>query len=154
MGRTTNFLFEGLSDDQIERIKSVAWETSMGKGDQVFKEGQEALSVYVLETGAIELTTSVGKEFELPISILRSRGDMFGSAALISPYRYSLSARCSENCNLLRLDSKELRTLMSEDHDLGCKIMTNLAKYFFERLKETRLELKIHFKTLLNSTRS
>jgi len=33
-------------------------------------------------------------------------------------------------------------------------LMTNLAAYFLERLKETRQEVKIHFRTLLMSTRS
>lgn len=151
---TANFLFEGLSGAQIERIKSVAEEISLEKGDHVLKEGEEASSAYILETGAIELTTFVEEGFDLPISILRNQGDVFGSAALLPPYQYSLSARCAEKCTLLRLDSAELRQIMSEDSDLGCTIMANLARYFFERLKETRLELKIHFKTLLNSTRS
>ena len=41
-----------------------------------------------------------------------------------------------------------------EQHNLGCKILANLTTYFVEWLRETRQELKIHFKTLLMSTRS
>jgi len=33
-------------------------------------------------------------------------------------------------------------------------MMTNLAAHFLDRLKETRQEVKMHFKTLLGSTRS
>jgi CRP-like cAMP-binding protein len=154
MVATANFLLEGLSGAQIERIKSVAEEISLEKGDHVVTEGEEALSAYILEAGAIELTTFVEEGFDLPIAILRNQGEVFGSAALLPPYQYSLSARCAEKSTLLRLDGTALKQIMSEDSDLGCKIMTNLARYFFERLKETRLELKIHFKTLLNSTRS
>jgi hypothetical protein len=41
---------------------------------------------------------------------------------------------------------------MLEDHELGCTIMKNLAQHLLERLKETRQELKIHFKTLFKSS--
>ncbi len=34
------------------------------------------------------------------------------------------------------------------DPEMGFIIMSNLAKTFLDRLKETRQEVKIHFKTL------
>ena len=40
---------------------------------------------------------------------------------------------------------------MLEDHELGCTMMKNLAQFLLERLKETRHEVKIHFKNLLKS---
>jgi hypothetical protein len=47
-----------------------------------------------------------------------------------------------------------LRKLAAEDREIGCQMMTNLAAHFLDRLKETRQEVKLHFKTLLSSTRS
>jgi hypothetical protein len=42
---------------------------------------------------------------------------------------------------------------MNEDHALERAVLMNLAAHFLDRLKETRHELKIHFKILLKSTR-
>jgi CRP/FNR family cyclic AMP-dependent transcriptional regulator len=148
------YLFKGLDDGQMEKIRAIGKEISIKKGQQIFKEGQEANGVYVIREGSVELMTSVEKGFELPISILRDPGDTFGTSALIPPYQYSLSARCYEDVVIFYMETAALRKLASEDHDIGCRIMTNLAAYFLERLKETRQEVKIHFKTLLMSTRS
>jgi CRP-like cAMP-binding protein len=150
----SSHLFNGLDKAQIKKLEGIAKIMRMEKGQSIFKEGDEATSIYVLEEGAVELTTYVEKDFELPISILRSRGDMFGSSALLVPHVYSLSARCAEKGKIFRMESDALKQVMSEDHSMGCRIMSNLASYFFNRLRETRQELKIHFKTLLMSTRS
>ena len=148
------YLFAGLDEIQLKKVKAIGKEISMKKGQQIFKEGQEANGVYILRKGAVELMTVVEKDFDLPISLLRNPGDVFGSSALIPPHQYSLSARCAEDVILFRMETGLLRKLVSEDHEIGCQIMTNLAAHFLERLKETRQEVKIHFKTLLSSTRS
>jgi CRP-like cAMP-binding protein len=98
--------------------------------------------------------TAVEKDFDLPISILREPGDAFGTSALVPPYQYSLSARCVEKGILFCMETSALRKLATEDRDIGCQMMTNLAAHFLDRLRETRQEVKIHFKTLLSSTRS
>jgi CRP-like cAMP-binding protein len=148
------YLFRGLDDGQTMRIEAIGKEISMKKGQQIFKEGQEANGVYIVKKGAVELMTFVEKDFELPISILRDPGDVFGSSALVPPYQYSLSARCVEDGSLFCMETAAVRKLASEDRDIGYRIMTNLAAHFLARLKETRQEVKIHFKTLLSSTRS
>jgi CRP-like cAMP-binding protein len=98
--------------------------------------------------------TNVEKDFDLPISILREAGDVFGTSALVPPYQYSLSARCVDEGVLFCMETSALRKLAAEDRDIGCQMMTNLAGHFLDRLRETRQEVKIHFKTLLSSTRS
>jgi CRP/FNR family transcriptional regulator len=148
------YLFSGLDEGQMKKIMAIGKEIPMKKGQQIFREGQEANGVYVLRRGAVELMTVVEKDFDLPISLLREPGDVFGSSALVPPYQYSLSARCVEEGTLFCMETKALRELALEDHDIGFQIMTNLAAYFLERVKETRQEVKIHFKTLLSSTRS
>ena len=147
------YLFSGLSDDQLKRIVAVAKEVSMENGQQICREGEEANSLYILKTGAVELMTTVEKDVELPISVLRNHGDIFGSGVLIAPYSYNLTARCSGRGILLRIEGSALQKLMMEDRDLGCIIMTNLAEQFLTRLKESRQEIKMHFNTLLRSYR-
>lgn len=154
MDSTFAYLFKGLNESQMKKAVATGKEIPMKKGDLIFSEGQDADGVYIVCEGAVELTASVERDFELPISILRTPGDVFGSSALVPPNRYSLSARCAEDGILFCMETAEVQKLVSEDRDIGCRLMTNLAAYFLERLKETRRELKIHFKTLIMSTRS
>ena len=147
------YLFRGLDNDQLKRIAAIAREVSMENGQQICREGEEANSLYILKTGAVELMTTVENDVELPISVLRNPGDIFGSGVLIAPYTYNLTARCSGTGILLRIEGSALQKLMVEDRDLGCIIMTNLAEQFLTRLKESRQEIKMHFNTLLRSYR-
>ena len=147
------YLFRGLDDYQLKRIAAVAREVSIENGQQICREGEEAKDLYILKTGAVELMTKVENDVELPISVLRNPGDIFGSGVLITPYLYNLTARCAGTGILFRIEGSALQKLMVEDRDLGCIIMTNLAEQFLTRLKESRQEIKIHFNTLLRSYR-
>ena len=115
-------------------------------------EGREGTEMFVLKEGAFELLTTVNDDFELPIAILRNPGDCTGTSSLLEPYVYSLSARCAEEGTLLVIKRVDFQKLIMEDCGLGFTIMTNLAQHLLGRLKETRQELKIHFKTLFKSS--
>ena len=139
------YLFEGLDDDQLGRIIAITCEVPMEDGEVIFTEGEESAAVYILKKGAVELITLVENDFELPIATLRKPGEIVGTSALVPPYQYSLTARCTGKGALLSIERSALLEAMSEDRDLGYIIMTNLARYFFDKLKETRQELRIHF---------
>ncbi|MBP1738255.1 MAG: putative transcriptional regulator, Crp/Fnr family [Deltaproteobacteria bacterium] len=154
MESSLSYLFRGLNANQLEKVMAIGNQVPMKKGQQIVKERQPANGVYILRSGAVELMTTVENGFDLPISILRKPGDVFGTSALVPPYQYSLSARCVEEGVLFCMETAALRKLATEDRDIGCQMMTNLAAHFLDRLKETRQEVKIHFKTLLGCLRS
>ena len=147
------YLFKDLDDAQLMRIAAVAGEASMENGQLICKEGEEAKELYILKTGSVELLTGIENSVELPISMLRNPGEIFGSGVLVTPYLYTLTARCAEAGVLSRIEGSAMQKLMDEDRDLGCIIMTNLAGHFLGRLKESRQELRIHFNTILRSFR-
>ena len=151
MPLSSSFLFKGLSKAQLQSLATAVQEIQVPKGHWLFHEGREAKRVYVIKSGAVELLTKVNDDFELPVTIIRSRGGCFGTSSLIPPYRYSLSARCARDAVLLEIRRADLEKLNAADNSLGCVVMKNLAQHLLERLKETRQELKIHFKTLFRS---
>ena len=148
MNRPFCHLFEGLSEIQFERLASLMEEISIKKGQRLFKEGEAAEELYCLKQGAVEMLTSIDDHVELPIAILRSEGSYFGMSSLVSPHIYSLSARSFEDSILTVIKRSKLMEETKGDPEMGFIIMSNLAKTFLDRLKETRQEVKIHFKTL------
>jgi len=144
------YLFQGLSESQINQLITIGNEAPVQKDQWLFHEGEDAQQIFVLKEGAVELLTTVDA-VELPITILRSAGDCFGASALVAPYKYSLSSRGVESGTVLAIKRVDLETLIEQDYQLGCIVLTNLAKHFLDRLKETRQELKIHFKTIFKS---
>jgi CRP-like cAMP-binding protein len=146
------YLFHGLSEAQVERVASIAKDFPIEKGQWIFHEGREGSEFYILKEGEVELLTNVNGYFELPVSMLRSPGSAFGIASLVPPYTYTLSVRCARSGMLMAIRHDDLTNLMESDHELGCLIMKNLAQYLLERLRETRDELKVHFRTLFQAT--
>ncbi len=154
MPLSSSFLFKDLSEYRLQQINEVTSELEISKGQILFQEGSPADQVYVLKSGAIEMLTTVDNGFELPVAIIRSPGRCIGTSSLVPPYQYSLSARCVEDATLAKIQRKDLQQLINEDKAMGHMIMANLAQHLLDRLKETRHELKIHFKTLFRSIHS
>lgn len=146
------YLFRGLSEAQLNQIISIGRETKVLKGHWLYRENEPAEHMFILKDGAVELITTVDDVVELPITIKREPGICFGTAALVPPHVYSLSARGMEDGSLLSINRADLQNLIQQDPEFGRIILTNLAQYFLDRLKETRKELEIHFKTLFKST--
>jgi len=154
MPLSSSYLFKGLSESQLQKLNTAAREIKIQKGQWLFQEGKSADRMYVLKSGAVEKLTRVNDDFELPISIIRSPGRCFGTSSLVPPYQFSLSARGAKDAVLFEIQREDLQQLAQEDNALGYTIMANLAQHLLDRLKETRQELKIHFKTLLRSAHS
>lgn len=145
------YLFKGLSEAQLDSLTAIGNEARIRKDQWLFREDEAGQQMFVLKAGAVELLTTVENDVELPITILRTPGNCFGTSALVPPHKYSLSARCVEDGTLLNIKKADLEKLIKQDLAVGHTILTNLAKYFLDRLKETRQELKIHFKTIFKS---
>ena len=145
------YLFQGLSQTQIEQINAVTIEQQIPKNQWLFHEGHEAKHIYLLKAGTIELFIKVEKSIEIPITVIRPKNGCVGVGALVEPYLYSPSARCIDDSTLLVVKQTDLNQLMRNDSEMHCTIMTNLAQKLLNRLKETRQEVKIHFMNLVRS---
>jgi len=139
---------------QLLRLSEITKEERIKKGQFLMHEGQKAEKLFVLKEGHVELLTTVNDDFELPIAILRNPGDCTGTSSLLEPFLYSLSARCAKDGIIVIIQQTDLKQLMEKDHELGCTIMKNLAQHLLDRLRETRQEVKIHFKTIFKSIHS
>jgi CRP-like cAMP-binding protein len=173
MDLSSCYLFEGLSDIHLERLEGIAVRQPVRKGQWLFHKGEAAERLCILETSAVELLIEVqglvefpvrtvesrAAEFrpqeqqpvEIPTSLIRSGSGCVGVGALIPPYRYSLSARCTRDGSLLVINRADIHRLIQEHSDLGCCVMTNVARMLLERLNETRREVQLHFMSLVRS---
>ena len=146
------FLFEGLLENQIEDLDSIAGSKQVEKGRWLFREGQSAGALYILSSGAVELVAMVDKDFNLPIQMLRAAGDCCGISALMPPYFHNLSARCAKDAQVLILQRKDLQALFQKNNHLNLAIMANMSRRLLDHLNEARRELRIHFKILSDSS--
>ena len=145
------YLFQNLSAPQMDSLTAITIEEQFQKGKWLFYKDQMADNIYLVKKGAVELLIKVQDTIEIPIAIIRPDNGCVGIGALVEPFRYTLSARCTDDSTLLAMKREDLQALMRKDHELGCIIMKNLAQKLLVRLTETRKEMKIHFLNLVRS---
>jgi CRP-like cAMP-binding protein len=145
------YLFSRLSEPQLERVLAISREQKIQKDQWLFREDQEAQHFYLIKEGAVELLTVVDDKIEIPIAMVRAQNGCIGIGALVQPFRYSLSARATQDSNLLVFKRSDLEIIKKDDPGLVCIMMNNLAQKLLERLRESRQEIKIHFMRLVRA---
>lgn len=124
-------IFKGLEDGQLALILDGCREKEYPKGERLFKVGEEALCIWLVVEGEVDL------RFDLPARATTSKettlhtesaSNTLGWSAFVPPYRYVLSAYCtSENCKVAQLEKNGLLTLFEKDSKMGYRVMSNLA---------------------------
>lgn len=108
------FIFDGVSDSQLQRLLAVSEDVAMSPGDTVFVEGEPASSWWVLVEGKVELIRHSGGEdtvvggFDVPG---RWSG---GFRAWDDEGVYLATGRATTGGRILRVPAASLRELVAE----------------------------------------
>ena len=137
--------FKDFTNEQLERLSSIATEETYAAGSQMYKKGDPARSLYILLEGKVvmSLESYLGPHrppMQVTVDTI-ARGETMGWSAVVEPYIYTLGALCIDNSKLIALDAAKIRGLMDEDCDLGYKVMKAIAKIISSRLSHTRIIL-------------
>jgi CRP-like cAMP-binding protein len=108
------------------------------KGTVIFKRGDLADSLYILEEGRVDLLIYGIKRFSFP---LQHPGYVFGWSALVEPNRYTATAECIDECKVIKLDGTRLMHLFEKHPVEGLTIMKRLAGVVGMRLDKVYKQL-------------
>ncbi|HUH67084.1 MAG TPA: cyclic nucleotide-binding domain-containing protein [Syntrophales bacterium] len=133
--------FKSFSDEELKELAAIATEESYKEGFQLWKRGEPAKNLYLLEGGRIVLVmhTYMGTTMppvELPVDMITG-GDAMGWSAVIEPYIYTLGARCVADSQAIVFEGTKLRELLNSDPSLGFKFMQATVKLIATRLVHT-----------------
>jgi len=131
-------LFEALNESQLNVLLFKANVESFPEGDIIFRQGDEAQRLFILIEGAVDLTVKTGEKIDFMTSKIENEGAVFGTAALMEPFRYNVTAFCLKPSKVLVLDADHIKKRMEEDPKMGIEIMKKLASIYFRRLNEMR----------------
>jgi len=137
--------FKDFTNEQLEKLSSIAAEETYAAGSQMYKKGDPARSLYILLEGKVvmSLESYLGPHrppMQVTVDTI-ARGETMGWSAVVEPYIFTLGALCIDNTRLFALDAAKMRGLMDEDCDLGYKVMKAIAKTIASRLSHTRIIL-------------
>ncbi|MBM4340382.1 MAG: Crp/Fnr family transcriptional regulator [Deltaproteobacteria bacterium] len=131
-------LFERLDETQLSILLSQAVVKSFPEGEAIFLQGEEASCLYILIKGAVDLTVKTQEKIDFMTSNIEKEGAVFGTASLMEPFHYNVSALCLKPSEVLVMDANLIRKKMEEDPKIGMEIMKRLATIYFNRLNELR----------------
>jgi CRP/FNR family transcriptional regulator len=131
-------LFEDLEESHLNALLSNAQVESFPEGKTIFRQGDQAVSLYVLIEGAVDLTVKTGERIDLMTSKIEKEGAVFGMPSLLEPFRYNVTATCLKPSKVLMIKADSLRKGMETDPKMGMEIMKKLAAIYFNRLNQMR----------------
>ena len=132
-------IFGGIGDEALALLLEHTREISVKNGDYFFREGDRAVSMFVLESGRVAILKSwQGQEYLL--SHLEM-GDCFGEMALIDLSPRSASVRAAVDCQAIELTTADLYELYQKDSTSFAMIHMNLERELSRRLRESNEQL-------------
>jgi CRP-like cAMP-binding protein len=119
-------LFRQLDDDAIDRLVGTARQRKLQRGDVIFREDDEADSLFVVESGRIAIANKSIDGRESMVALME-RGDLFGEMPLFDEQTRSAEARALETSSVISIPYEPLRALWEEQPQLLWKVVALLA---------------------------
>jgi signal transduction histidine kinase len=137
--------FEGLTDDELERIAALCREEVYEAGTIIFEEGDAADYLYIVEEGKVALEMQLDlRPYASPkkttIEVV-TRCEAFGWSAVVEPHTLTLSAKCAQRAKVIVIKGSDLLTLFDNEPHIGHSVMGRVTKIVASRLKDTRQKL-------------
>jgi CRP-like cAMP-binding protein len=127
---------DSLNKNELEKVAEFCHLAEFKKGSKIFNRGDHAESLYIIRSGKVDLCLQISILLETQEIVVdtKQEGDFFGWSSLIYPYKLTLSANCNDDCELIRMDGKNVLSLCHKENHIGFIIMRNLAKVIGSRL--------------------
>jgi CRP/FNR family cyclic AMP-dependent transcriptional regulator len=131
-------LFQGLADEDREALTARLAEKSFRSGDIVFSKGDVGSSMYVVQSGAVQIYLPSADKDASPVVLKDVRtGEYFGELSLFDNKPRSASVRAMVDTVLLELTREELGEHLGRAPKAAMTILTEMG----ERLRETNAML-------------
>lgn len=131
---------QGMDSHQIKKLASLAVEVKFAPDEVIFREGDEAKAIYLIEEGQIALESHVAGR-GLVTMLLLGPGELLGWSSLFPPRRKTSNARATQPTWAIAIDTEKLQEACQTDHQMETVIIRRVADVIAERLKATRQHL-------------
>jgi CRP/FNR family transcriptional regulator, cyclic AMP receptor protein len=127
-------LFQGLADEDREGLATRLTEKSFKAGDIVFSQGDRGASMYVVQSGAVQVYLPSADRETPPVVLKDLRtGEYFGELAIFDDKPRSASVRALVDTVLMELTREQLGEHLGRSKRAAMTILREMA----ERLRET-----------------
>lgn len=127
-------LFSGISEATLDAIEKLTRRQTFEADSVIYKPGQSAEDVFVLESGRVEFIVGRDERTGRAGFTLRA-GEVFGWAALVEDQACRIaSAACSQQSTVAAINGKALLQLLADDPSAGYVVMRRLTSLITRHL--------------------
>jgi CRP-like cAMP-binding protein len=120
-------LFSVLHPNDLHTLATRFHPVRYGKGEVIFREGEPAERMFLIDTGRVKLSTASPSGQELLIGVL-GRGQIFGELEVIDRGSRAMDARTMEDCRVYALDSDQFWTIIENRPALARRLLELMAR--------------------------
>ena len=126
-------VFNIFSEKQLEKLSKITEKKIFEKGALVYQRGYRADRFYLVTKGLVGLNKLVPGE-KIRISFEhREKGELFGTACFLELQKYTLTAVCLQDSEVMSIDADKFFKLCQSDPELGYKFLKKVVQIYFER---------------------
>lgn len=131
-------LFKETDPEVMKEIGDICSEESYAKDTVLFKRGEEADYLYILEEGSVNLVIENGGSL---VFSLTEPGDVFGWSSMVESGQYTASGVCVTDLKVVKIERERLDKIFNLHPDVGLKVLKRLAGVISQRLSNSYRDL-------------
>ena len=133
-------LLQGLSDEGMEFLESLAIEMEFPTGAIIFEEDDPADTLYLIADGKAGLEVALHNR---PAQLLETigPGELLGVSWIVPPHNWNFRARSLANIKAVAFGAAAVRERCETDHDLALHVYQTVAIEAVRRLHAARIRL-------------
>jgi CRP/FNR family transcriptional regulator, cyclic AMP receptor protein len=132
-------LFDMLSPPEIGTLAELSRARRFARGDVVFREGDLGDCLFVLASGAVEVSAR-GEGKDRVLAVLEAPA-AFGEMSLIDREVRSATVKAKDDCVALQLTAENFTAFRKRSRDGFTLFLVNVARVLSSRLRETNQKL-------------
>ncbi len=128
-------LFKDLSEDEVEKVKSLLTEAFYPKGAVIWEEDSHEQGLQIIDHGKVRISRRT-KEGNRQILAVLKRNNFFGELSLLDGRVHSASAEALEDTKVLLIQRSDMEKLLEENPYTAYKIVREMTIAICEILRE------------------
>ncbi|PQO25635.1 hypothetical protein C5Y96_22705 [Blastopirellula marina] len=132
--------FQGIHEEDLGQIAKMGRVIEFAANEIVFREGDTALSSYVVVSGTLSLEVCAPGIGCRRLSTIRD-GEFLGWSPVLDNFHMTVTARTVTICHLIELPKDQLLALCERSPHFGYVFMRGVAQTLARRLSAARMQL-------------
>jgi CRP/FNR family transcriptional regulator, cyclic AMP receptor protein len=125
--------------EELAALAGCAREVRYPEGAFIFREGDDADTLYLLQSGCVALEEHVPVRGAVTVESLCG-GDILGLSWLFPPARWTLDARCTGEVEAFALRADCVRERIRANPQLAADLLGRVVEALYQRLVRVRLQ--------------